>query len=79
MEGGRPDGLKGYVRVKAEPSAKVKQAKHGVFVEINDHFALQKDGDDQAASEFMDILRNAWGGSLERSRKIAYTILERTA
>lgn len=74
----RPDRFNGYIRVKVEPSTSVKKSKYGVFVEINDHFALDQTVGEHRATELMDILDSVWTESLERSCKIAYTVLEKT-
>jgi hypothetical protein len=76
MEGQRSDGLKGYVRVKVEPS--LKALPYGVFIQVNDHYGAQKEDKTQPANEFVEMLQNSWNASLEQAKKIAYTIIERT-
>jgi hypothetical protein len=73
IEGKRPDGEVGYVRVKVEPS----EAHHpGVFVEINDHFDRRLEGRIPPVSVMMDILSSQWSASVERAQKIVGRLME---
>ncbi|MGQ0602265.1 MAG: hypothetical protein ACT4QE_11315 [Anaerolineales bacterium] len=70
IEGTRPDGLSGYIRAKVEPSNRVK---HGVFIEVNDHFDLNSGQEMQNPSteEALEIITQHWEESLRRSDAIA--------
>jgi hypothetical protein len=72
VEGVRPDDLKGYIRVKVEPSTRVS---YGVYVEVNDHYDLRQSDDTiSGASEAMRILSERWSDSMKRSVSIAQKI-----
>jgi hypothetical protein len=72
VQGVRPDNLKGYIRVKVEPST---QVRYGVYVEVNDHYNLKQSDDTiTRTKEAMQILSNRWGDSMERSMHIAQKI-----
>ncbi len=76
IQGVRPDGLKGLILVKIEPSI---EAHPGVFVHVNDHFEAQATAPVQGATELIGILEKSWKESLERSRKIAYSLVSKLA
>ncbi len=70
IEGTRPDGLRGAIRVKLEPSARIDP---GVFLDINDHF--ETEGGDQASqgdwgTQLVDTLEAQWAVCHERSTRI---------
>jgi len=69
MQGARTDGYKGFVRVTVQPSRKIT---NGVFLDVNDHYvAIEESGADPAgASAAMEILRENWQTSRERSLDI---------
>lgn len=75
VEGERPDGYKGCVRVTVEPSAKMSP---GVFASVNDHFELdvEKDEDVEGSDAILEILKDAWEPSLARSKQILTHIRE---
>ena len=74
MEGARPDGLKGYVRVRVDPS----QAVHpGIFVQVNDHHEVKDPSKVMGATEMVNILEQHWAESLQRSAGIANTLVGR--
>jgi hypothetical protein len=74
MEGMRPDGLKGYVRVRVDPS----QAVHpGVFIQVNDHYEVRDPSKVIGATEMVSILEQHWVESLQRSARIVNTLIER--
>jgi|SRR3990172_3463060 len=68
----RDDGLKGYIRVKIEPSNKVYL---GVFFSINDHFETQEPSSTVGSDEIIDILSSSWEKSCKRSKSIIYSLL----
>ncbi len=72
VEGKRPDDHKGYVRVQLEPSNKVTP---GVFVNINDHFELNEDGQRMSVPDVMKLLDTIWGDSERRAEEICEAIL----
>lgn len=72
VQGMRPDDLKGYIRVKVEPSVEVE---YGLYVEINDHYELKPNAEtSSAAHEAMRILSERWKESMQRSLTIASKI-----
>ena len=69
MEGARPDGQKGYIQVKVEPSTTIKL---GVHVELNDHYQLKSDDSNLTSTRHAtEILSECWTKSMERALTIA--------
>ena len=66
MQGVRTDGYKGYVQVSVQPSWRITD---GVFLYVNDHYATvgESAADPAGASAAMEILRENWQASRERS------------
>ncbi len=73
MEGVRPDNLKGYIRVRVEPSVRVHP---GVFININDHYEVKDAATARGCDEIIDILDREWKSSLDRSAEIVSLLLE---
>ena len=73
LESDRDDGLKGYIQLKIEPSARVNP---GLFISTNDHFQVNDADSALGADEILDILENRWQESLERSTNIVNKLLE---
>ena len=74
----RPDGHKGHVQAKVEPSVRVENST-GIFVDVNDHFDLR--GAEQAvqgASSAVAVLEANWEASLQRSGTIIDQIMALT-
>jgi hypothetical protein len=74
MEGRRPDGCKGYIRVKVEPSVRVHP---GVYVNVNDHYEVADPKSVIGSDEIRTLLERSWDESLRRSARIAYALLEK--
>lgn len=74
MEGRRPDGCKGYIRVKVEPSVRVHP---GVYVNVNDHYEEADPKSVIGSDEIRTLLERSWDESLRRSARIAYALLEK--
>jgi len=72
MEGQRPDECTGFIRVKAEPSIKVK---YGIFININDHYQLQDPQSEKGCDEIVHILKDNWENSMSCSEEIAQKLL----
>lgn len=70
----RSDGLKGFARVKVEPSTLVL---NGLFIEVNDHFETKDSSSTVGCDEIINILKQSWKTSYDRSEKIIYSLLER--
>jgi hypothetical protein len=72
VAGVRPDGRRGAVNVRVEPSGRIHP---GVFVEVNDHFELEA-GEQGArsvetrGSQLVSVLDQEWQNSLDRSQRI---------
>ena len=66
MRGVRPDGYEGYVQVSVQPSWRITD---GVFLHVNDHYAAvdESAADRAGASAAMEMLRENWQASRERS------------
>jgi hypothetical protein len=67
IEGNR-DLKKGYLRVKVEPSPRIK---NGVYVNINDHYEIAEHKAEDGCAAIMEVLRTNWDTSLKQSRSIA--------
>jgi len=72
MEGLRPDSLKGYIRVRVEPSVRVHP---GVFININDHYEVKDAATIRGCDEIIDILDREWKSSFDRSAEIVSSLL----
>jgi hypothetical protein len=73
MRGERPDDLLGYIRIRVEPSQRVRP---GVFINVNDHYELSDTDTSRGCGEIMDILRRVWKDSVERAARMAHELLE---
>lgn len=67
MEDVRPDGLRGYIRVRLEPSRRIDP---GVFFDVNDHYTVENAATTVGCDEIINILDSKWSESVERSRTI---------
>lgn len=74
MEGRRPDGCKGSIHVKVEPSVRVHP---GVYVNVNDHYEVADPKSVIGSDEMRTLFERSWGESLRRSAHIAYALLEK--
>lgn len=74
-ESPRKDGLKGFVRVRVEPSGSVQP--WGLFIEVNDHIVFSDTKKDVGSDEMLDILKSKWKDSINRAEDIIYTLYER--
>ena len=64
---GRPTG--GRINVKVEPSVRIGNGRTGVFVRVNDHYAVE-DAGLGAAGRLMDLFKGNFQTSLSRSEQI---------
>lgn len=64
---GRPQG--GRINVKVEPSARVGDGRSGIFVEVNDHYAVDST-DTGGSSRLMGFLAKDFDTSIRRSDEI---------
>jgi hypothetical protein len=65
VEGVRPDGRKGYIRVRVEPSVKV--LPHGVYVAVNDHYEVQDKAEALGCREALDVIDSSWRSFMDRT------------
>jgi hypothetical protein len=72
IEGNR-DPKKGYLRVKVDPSTRIKDGV-GVYVSINDHYEIPGHKPADGCGEAMDLLIKNWEGSFKKSRLIAEAV-----
>lgn len=73
IKGIRPDGLEGNITATVEPSSKIK---NGVFFNINDHYDLNNTEGKSGVGEAINIIKERWTESIQRSRSIPLAILE---
>lgn len=72
IQGLRQDKRDGYIRVKVQPSDRVK---FGVYVEVNDHYELRSDREAPTRTpEAITILGENWSNAADRASKIATTV-----
>jgi hypothetical protein len=64
----RPDGFRGWLDVRIEPSVVV--TPHGVFVLVNDHFQTERPDRPESADEMVGALGEAWPAARERANAI---------
>lgn len=75
MEGIRSDGREGFVRIEFAPSVRIHP---GLFFAVNDHFQLGSKITASGCQEMLDLVRQEWDASIERSKTAAFKFLERT-
>jgi hypothetical protein len=73
MESIRQDGPKGVIRVKIEPSVKLKP---GVFINVNDHYEIENYKPESGCDGMMQILNSTYTMSVERSYNIAASLVK---
>jgi hypothetical protein len=74
MQGVRPDELMGAIKVRIQPSP---VAPFGVFMNVNDEFALPKPDDPEPAGRAAELIKKVWPDAEKRSDTIRSTLLER--
>ncbi|HAB15369.1 MAG TPA: hypothetical protein PLX89_08235 [Verrucomicrobiota bacterium] len=73
--GQRPDQFRGNLNVTVEPSQMFRPG-FGVLFDINDHYDNDVEGKGRECERMMEILVTAWQISLDRSLRIAQTIVQ---
>jgi len=61
----------GMLRVTVQPSTRTVP---GVYIEVNDHYALQDQGDTSSTEQARDVLNREWDSSLGRSDEVAQDV-----
>jgi hypothetical protein len=74
-ESNRKDGLKGYIRVKIEPSV-LPNIHPGIFFQVNDHYEASNLDVSLGATEIIGYLEKHWKESRNRASKIIKNLLE---
>jgi hypothetical protein len=64
----RKEGRPGRMNVRLEPSALFE---NGLFIAVNDHYDLEKQGDQVAALAGVELLAEEWDPSRERAENVA--------
>lgn len=72
MQSVREDSYKGNINVMVQPSVQVKP---GVFIGVNDHYDFGDLPPGTGCGPIVDAIEKEWDISLERSRKIANSLL----
>ncbi|NKC16743.1 MAG: hypothetical protein GKR94_32480 [Gammaproteobacteria bacterium] len=75
MQGGRPDEYDGHIQVQVQPSRQL--SPHGIHLAVNDDYMLKGKDSTTGSKGMMEVLQNSWVQSLERSRSIINTLMER--
>ena len=65
---GRPPG--GQINVKVEPSTRIGQGRRGVYVQVNDHYAIEESSSQMASNEIVTLLEKKFDESLRRADEI---------
>ena len=73
---GRPEG--GRINVTVEPSNRIGHGALGIYVRVNDHYAIDKTGPGTTES-LIDLFENNFDGSLRRSDDIVDHIMSLSA
>ena len=60
----------GRINVTVQPSNRVGQGETGIYVEVNDHYAVQDRKSRNATNDILDLLENEFEESLLRSERI---------
>jgi len=74
MQGQRSDTYKGFIRVTAEPSRKVRP---GLFFQVNDHYEAADRGNILGSDEIVSILKASWQTSCKNADVIISGLYER--
>ena len=74
IEGKRPDGLKGYIRVQVEPSVRIHP---GVYFRVNDHYEVAEPKSVLGSQEILTCLERSWEESRRRAEHIINALLEK--
>lgn len=72
IEGNR-DVKKGYLRVKVEPSLRIKNGV-GVYINVNDHYEIPEHKPEDGCGEIMEKMITNWDSSLKQSRSITQIV-----
>ena len=74
IQGNQTRDYSGNVNVKVQPSPKVNR---GIWININDHYDLESNEPLEGCQKAMQILERLFEDSLNRSNKIAKTIVDK--
>jgi hypothetical protein len=72
MESPRPNDMKGFIRVKVEPSTRLKFA---AYININDHYQIHDHKPENGCEAIIEILSSSWNDSLTRSQLISTSLV----
>ncbi|AEB09813.1 hypothetical protein [Desulfobacca acetoxidans] len=72
IQGMREDDLKGYIRVKVEPS---KRAHPGIYIQVNDHYEVEEASTSIGCEKIINIIESLWNKSKEKAELIINNIL----
>lgn len=65
----------GSIQAKVEPSGVIGRGRTGIFMEVNDHYSIPDPSGATDALEIMDLLRNRFDSSIQRSEGIIDQIM----
>lgn len=81
IEGGREDGLTGYIHAKVEPSPPTvfdrAKGEYGVYIHLNDHIQVNENEEirvPESANRAAEIITDHWDASVKRARAVANSI-----
>ncbi len=74
MQGVRPDGLDGAIKVRIRPNPLVHP---GLFINVNDEFSLPDQNDPEPAARAAGLLAKSWSEIEARADHICSTLLKR--
>ena len=69
------DRAKGFIQAKVEPSNRIGQELTGIYMQVNDHYEAEKPDEVAGSQEIVDILKDRFEPSLERSKWIIDQIM----
>jgi len=73
IEGKRKNDSGGIVQVRVEPSGRTKP---GIFIAVNDHYALEEEKEEQRCGRLIEILNSNWKDLFRFSENVSKSILD---
>ncbi len=69
------DRAEGFIQAKVGPSKRIGQGHTGIYMQVNDHYEVEKPDEVASSEEIVDILKDRFEPSLERSKWIIDQIM----
>ena len=69
------DRAEGFIQAKVSPSNRIGQGLTGIYMQVNDHYEVEKPDEVAGSQEIVDKLEDRFEPSLERSEWIIDQIM----